>query len=54
MHPIKVRIVIQSYGENDKVVQTPGPTTELPPGKSTELEWQIPDLGGAAIAQVGI
>jgi ADP-ribosylglycohydrolase len=54
IEPIKVGIIIQSYGEIDDVVLTPGPITELSPGNSTELEWQIPDLGGAAIAQVGI
>jgi len=52
--PIKVGLLIQSYGEADILLSTHGPITELIPADSTALEWQIPDLGGAPIAQIGI
>jgi len=52
--PIQVGLLIQSYGEADKLVTTHGPITKLDPGKTTHLEWQMPDLGGAPIVQVGI
>ena len=51
---VKVGLLINSYGEADKLVATHGPTAELSPGKTDHLEWQVPDLGGAPIAQVGI
>jgi hypothetical protein len=52
--PIKVRFQIESYGGADQLVSTPGPIIELAAGETGQLVWQIPDLGGAPIAQVGI
>ena len=51
---VKVGLVIQWYGEKDSLTSTHGPVTELFPGASALLEWQVPDLGGAPIAQVGL
>jgi ADP-ribosylglycohydrolase len=53
-NPVKVGPLIQSYGEADQLISTLGPVTQLLPGEITQLEWQIPDLNGAPIAQVGI
>jgi len=47
-------IQLQSYGEEDQVVSFDGPRKALSPGETIQLEWQIPDLDGAPIAQVGI
>ncbi len=52
--PIKVGLVIQSYGEADQLITTYGPITNLNPGKPSQLTWQMPDLGGAPIVHVGI
>jgi ADP-ribosylglycohydrolase len=52
--PIKIGLRIQSYGEAELLLSTHGPIKELIPADSTGLEWQIPDLGGAPITQVGI
>ncbi len=51
---VKIRLVIQSYGEADQLVSTHGPLTELHPGDSILLEWKLPDLGGVPIAKVGL
>ena len=51
---VVVRIQLQRYGEEDKLIDVHGPRQNLLPGKSTDLIWQIPDLGGRPIAQVGI
>lgn len=52
--PVKVSLVVQWYGEKDNLNSTHNPVTELFPGDSTLLEWQIPALGGAPITQVGL
>lgn len=51
---ITVGIQLQSYGEEDRLFDIHGPRQNLLPGESTDLIWQIPDLGGLPIAQVGI
>ena len=51
---VVVGIQLQSYGEQDKLIDVHGPRQTLLPGESTDLLWQITDLGGAPIAQVGI
>jgi ADP-ribosylglycohydrolase len=51
---VEVGIQLQSYGEEDTVVDIQGPRENLFPGKSIRLEWRVPDLGGAPVAQVGI
>lgn len=52
--PIKVGLVIQCYGEADQLITKYGPVTNLNPGKTSHLTWQIPDLGGVPIVHVGI
>jgi ADP-ribosylglycohydrolase len=51
---VAVGIQLQSYGQDDKSVAIHGPRQELAPGETIHLEWQVPLLGGAPIAQVGI
>ena len=51
---VAVGIQLQIYGEEDKVVNIHGLQQNLLPGKTVYLEWQVPALGGAPIAQVGI
>ena len=51
---VAVGIQLQIYGEEDRPVAIQGPRRNLLPGKTIHLEWQVPDLGGAPIAQVGI
>jgi ADP-ribosylglycohydrolase len=52
--PVEVGIQLQSYGEEDKLVDVHGPRQNLSPGQSVHLEWQVPDLTGAPITQIGI
>ncbi|HMD81396.1 MAG TPA: ADP-ribosylglycohydrolase family protein, partial [Anaerolineales bacterium] len=52
--PVAVGIQLQCYGQDDKLVAIHGARQDLSPGETIHQEWQIPDLGGAPIAQVGI
>ena len=49
-----VGVQLQSYGEDDRLVDVRSPLQYVSPGESAHLEWQVPDLGGAPVAQVGI
>ena len=51
---VDVGIQLQSYGQEDQPVPLDGPRQNLLPGNKSQLEWQIPDLGGAPIVQVGV
>lgn len=50
----KIGIQLQSYGAEDRLVDIHSPPQNLLPGASAQLEWQVPDLDGAPIAQVGL
>ncbi len=52
--PVTVGIQLQSYGLADKTLEINGPQHSLLPGQSAQLAWQLPDLAGAPVAQVGI
>jgi len=51
---IGVGVQLQSYGEEDTVVDIHETPHNLMPGKTIQLEWQVPDLRGAPITRVGI
>ena len=51
---VSVGIQLQSYGQEDQLVDIGGPRQNLSPGEAVHLEWQIPFLDGVPIAQVGI
>jgi hypothetical protein len=51
---VDVGIQLQSYGQEDQPVALDGPRQNLHPGNRIQLEWQIPDLDGAPIVQVGV
>jgi len=51
---VAVAIQLQIYGEEDRLVAIQGPRQNLAPGETIHLEWQVPDLSGAPIAQIGI
>jgi ADP-ribosylglycohydrolase len=51
---VMVGIQLQNYGAGDRVVDIQGPRQSLLPGETIHLEWQVPDLDGAPIAQAGI
>jgi ADP-ribosylglycohydrolase len=52
--PVVVGIQLQSYGEQDRLFDVHGPRQNLLPGETTDLVWQVPNLGVLPIAQVGI
>jgi ADP-ribosylglycohydrolase len=52
--PVSAGLYLRVYGENDSLRLVRGPVVELAPAAATELVWQIPDLGGAPIATVGL
>ena len=51
---VAVAFQLQSYGHEDRPVFIYGPQQFLHPNESMQLEWQVPDLSGTPIAQVGI
>lgn len=51
---VGVGIQLRSYGDQDKLVTIQGPRQILLPGKTIQLEWQVPDLNGAPIVEVGV
>jgi hypothetical protein len=52
--PVVIGLQLQIYGKADRLVAVQGPRQVSSPGENIHLEWLIPDLGGAPIAQVGI
>ncbi|HZM22328.1 MAG TPA: ADP-ribosylglycohydrolase family protein, partial [Anaerolineales bacterium] len=51
---VAVGFELQSYGEMDRLEVMYGPRQNIQAGETIQLEWQIPEMGGAPIAQVGI
>jgi ADP-ribosylglycohydrolase len=51
---VEVGIQLQPYGQEDELMNIGGPRQSLSPGKTVHLEWQVPLLDSAPIAQVGI
>ena len=51
---VEVAIRLQSYNEEDTLNTLDSPRQVLSPGHAVQLEWQVPELAGAPIAQVGI
>jgi ADP-ribosylglycohydrolase len=47
-------LFISTYGSGDHLIRLSGPHKRIQEGESFVFEWQIPDLDGAPIAQVGI
>jgi ADP-ribosylglycohydrolase len=51
---VEASLQLQAYGQDDVLFDLHGPRGHVAPGECIDLEWQVPDLGGAPIAQVGI
>ena len=51
---VQCRLYVSVYGKDDQLLSIEGPMATLSPGAAHVLEWQLPDTGGAPIAQVGI
>lgn len=54
LRPALTRLYIRYYGKDDRLETLGGPTLSIAPGDFANLSWQIPDLGGMPIAEVGI
>jgi hypothetical protein len=52
--PLKAALYLGYYTANDNLEILYGPEYTLPPGKSYEVEWNIPDLQGLPIAEIGL
>ncbi len=48
------RLVLHYYGAQDQLTRIEGLTTTIRPNESLIMEWIIPDLGGAPIAEIGL
>ena len=51
---VDVCLYIKHYDREDGLALLAGPTQTLAAGDTAELEWQVPDLEGYPIAQVGL
>ena len=51
---VAVGFQLQRYDQDDELFDVYGPRQNLAPGAYSDLEWQVPDLGGAPVAQIGI
>ncbi len=48
------RLYIRYYGKDDRLETLRGPLTLMEPGDFANLSWQIPELDGCPIAEIGI
>lgn len=51
---VQVGLFLRHYGPDDELVILRGPEETLRPGNSADLVWQIPDLQGYPIAEIGL
>jgi hypothetical protein len=51
---VDVRLYIQTYGSGDELETQYGPEAPLAPASQHEFAWQIPEMGGAPIAAIGV
>lgn len=54
VHPVKIGLYIHYYGTSDEFYIKRSPVITILPGETKDLNWQIPDLQGEPIAEVGI
>jgi len=52
--PVTVRLYVRRYGLADELVRVYGPEVALSPGASHAFAWQMPDMGGQPIAEIGL
>jgi hypothetical protein len=52
--PVTCRLYVRRYGLADELVRVYGPEIELAPGSNHALEWQMPDMVGQPIAEIGV
>ncbi|HVY42082.1 MAG TPA: ADP-ribosylglycohydrolase family protein, partial [Hyphomicrobiaceae bacterium] len=51
---VGVRLRARVYNEHDELRDVDGTTKVLAPGDEAVLQWQLPDLGGQPIAELGV
>ena len=51
--PVSCRLYISVYGAEDRLTMLNGPEAVLAPGETHEFTWNIPDTGGAPVAEIG-
>jgi hypothetical protein len=52
--PVACQLYAHRYGLADELARVDGPTVDLAPGASHTFAWQIPDMGGQPIAEIGV
>jgi ADP-ribosylglycohydrolase len=52
--PLVCRLLVQSYGAEDRLRTTYGPQATLEAGARHSFAWRVPDMGGQPIAAVGL
>ena len=54
IHPAHVRLYIQAYGKGDKLERYYSDMVTLDRSDKVHFEWNIPDIGGCPIAEIGV
>lgn len=52
--PLQVALCLRFYDADDRLQLKCGPVGALAPGKRAVLEWEVPDLGGLPVAEIGV
>jgi hypothetical protein len=52
--PAEGTLYLRYFGVGDVLQRVYGPTTCIHPGERAELSWQIPEVGGHPIAEIGL
>lgn len=52
--PVDCSLYVRVYGGNNELWTLKGPSQVLRPGREHEFSWEMPDMGGQPIAEIGI
>jgi len=53
-HDVTVTLYLSYYGSNDTLVRCDGPSVTLKAQQIGDLNWVVPDLNGAPVAEIGL
>jgi hypothetical protein len=52
--PVTCALYLRRYGQGDELVRVHGPEATLAPGETNVFTWEVPELDGQPIAEIGI
>ncbi|HVL23910.1 MAG TPA: ADP-ribosylglycohydrolase family protein [Thermomicrobiales bacterium] len=51
---VTATVVLMAYGADDTLGTREGTRVDLAPGEAAEIAWEVPDLDGAPVAEIGL